>query len=83
MIKLSRKHLMLVMETSGDENEPEYLPPEVNEPSSSESEEEPSQPQATNDEVTSRQFWLSKEMISRGPDIAEDVLLSRGRSTTS
>ncbi|XP_026323631.1 piggyBac transposable element-derived protein 3-like [Hyposmocoma kahamanoa] len=68
---------------SGDEDEPEYLPPEVNEPSSSESEEEPSQPQVSHEEVTSRQFWLSKEMISRGPDITEDVLLSQGSSKSN
>lgn len=54
---------------SGDDDEPEYLPPDADGPSSSESEDE----QGSNEETPpTREFWLTKEIIPRGPDINED-----------
>ncbi|VVC91306.1 unnamed protein product [Leptidea sinapis] len=68
------------VEFSGDEDELEYLPPDSDGPSSSQSEEEQalSEEEQANDEVfpSLRQFWRTKEMVSRGPDISEDILLT-------
>ena len=72
---------------SEDDDEDEYLSSEFLqniyklEESDEEQEERPPQ-QHTGELVqsSSRLFWRTKEILSRGPDIADDILLSQGTS---
>ena len=69
---------------SGDDDDDEYIPPEdlqyPEQLAESDEEEGPSEQHTQEEVLPSRLFWRTKEMSARGPDIADDELISQGTS---